>query len=223
MKRQTSTTTLKPNNCNMGISVEQGDRKQIILSKAAALIREKGYSGTTLRELAQKSGIKGGSIYHHFASKQDILLSIMEETMERLINRVKHSINQAQTPIEQLAQGIKTHIIFHTIEPDETYITDSELRSLTGENFKKITAMRDCYEGLYINIMHQGIALKQMDIPYMKLTVRAVLQACTGVSYWYKPDGPLSIEQIAEDYIRFFVKGVITDKHVKERRCEKIE
>jgi len=68
-------------------------RKEIIFREAARLFKEKGYNSSTLRGLANKAGIKGGSIYHHYSSKQEILYLIMEYTMTNLINRVQLAIH----------------------------------------------------------------------------------------------------------------------------------
>ena len=74
-------------------------RRDIIFREAARLFREKGYSGSTLRRLANRSGVKGGSIYHHYSSKQEILYTIMEQTMTNLINRVQLAIKDESDPL----------------------------------------------------------------------------------------------------------------------------
>lgn len=193
---------------NTGHQPNAKERKTVILNEAARLIREKGYGGTTLRELAKRSGIQGGSIYHHFASKQEILFRIMDNTMTRLTSRVQKAVDDVNDPSGKLAQAIRSHIEYHTVEPDKTYITDAELRSLAPENHEIIVRMRDKYERLYVQIIKEGIQKGQMEISHVKLTIRALLQACTGVSYWFKPKGPLSVGDIADNYINLFFRGI---------------
>ncbi len=187
-------------------------RKTIILREAARLFREKGYSGTNLRELAKSSGVQGGSIYHHFSSKQEILFQIMEYTMTILINKVQDAIKNEKNPFEGLRNAIRFHIEYHTIDTNETFVTDSELRSLEPANYKKIIAMRNKYEQIYIQLMKQGIESGEMNIDNVKLMVRALLQMCTGVSYWFKPNGTLTINDIAEKYIELFFWGITGKK-----------
>ncbi len=187
-------------------------RKTIILREAARLFREKGYSGTNLRELAKSSGVQGGSIYHHFSSKQEILFQIMEYTMTILINKVQDTIKNEKNPFEGLRNAIRFHIEYHTIDTNETFVTDSELRSLEPANYKKIIAMRNKYEQIYIQLMKQGIESGEMNIDNVKLMVRALLQMCTGVSYWFKPNGTLTINDIAEKYIELFFWGITGKK-----------
>ena len=189
-------------------------RKDIILREAAKLFREKGYSGTTLRELARNSGVQGGSIYHHFSSKQEILCQIMECTMDNLITSVTDIINKEADPSEKLRKAVRFHIEFHTTDTNETFVTDSELRSLDTVNYEKIVGMRDRYEQVYIQIMKDGVSSGKMKIDDVKLTAMALLQMCTGVSYWFNPNGSLEITEIADKYIDLLLWGITGNKKI---------
>ncbi|WP_300668885.1 TetR/AcrR family transcriptional regulator [Desulfoluna sp.] len=183
-------------------------RKTIIFREAARLFREKGYSGSTLRELAKRAGVKGGSIYHHFNSKQEILFMIMEDTMVNLITRVSREIEEVTSPREKLRKAIRAHVAFHAMDADETYVSDAELRSLDLTNYKKIVGMRDQYEGIYKKMLQEGIDTEELEIDNVTLSSRALLQMCTGISYWYTPEGPLTIQEIADNYVDLFFHGV---------------
>jgi len=183
-------------------------RKEIIFREAARLFKEKGYNSSTLRGLANKAGIKGGSIYHHYSSKQEILYLIMEYTMTNLINRVQLAIKDETDPLQKLRKAITFHIEYHTIDTNETYVTDAELRSLDVENYKKIVKMRNTYEKIYRDILLEGNATEQMRIDNIKTASRALLQMCTGVSYWFNPNGKQPISQIAENYVELFLWGI---------------
>jgi AcrR family transcriptional regulator len=176
-------------------------RKSIILKEAAHLFKEKGYGGSTLRELAKRAGVQGGSIYHHFSSKQEILMVIMEETMTNLVEKVQHEVNVCATPIEKLRNAIKFHIEYHTNDRDETYVADAELRSLDSGNYEKIVGMRRVYEQIYRDILSTGIDQRCMEIEDIPLAARALLQMCTGISYWYSPFGKESIGNIVDWYV----------------------
>jgi AcrR family transcriptional regulator len=186
---------------------EPASRRDIIFREAARLFREKGYSGSTLRGLANRSGVKGGSIYHHYSSKQEILYVIMEQTMTNLINRVQLAIKDESDPLQKLRKAIIFHIEYHTLDRDQTYVADAELRSLEADNYKKIVAMRNSYEKIYRNILLEGNRTGNMHIENVKIGSRALLQMCTGISYWFDPDGEQSISEIAENYVGLFLWG----------------
>lgn len=183
-------------------------RKNVIFKEAARLFREKGYRASTLRELARRAGVQGGSIYHHFASKQDILYMIMEFTMTNLLTKLRQEVATETNPLEQLKKAIIFHIVYHTVDTDETFVTDSELRSLELANYKEIVSMRRAYENIFRNIMKNGNSQGCMAIEDIPLASKALLQLCTGISCWFTPDGKMSITNIAEKYVELICWGV---------------
>jgi len=183
-------------------------RKEIILQEAARLFRQKGYMAATLRELADRSGIKGGSIYHHFSSKQEILHEIMAFTLTNLF-ALEEETARERNPIEKIRKAIRFHIEYHINNLDETLVADTELRSLTAENYREIIKMRRRYENLFIEILREGMQQQIIKIGDVKLAALAILQMCTGVSYWFKQDGPLSVQEIADSYVDLICWGIM--------------
>ena len=184
-------------------------RKALILQEAAHLFREKGYMASTLRELAKRSGVQGGSIYHHFSSKQEILYQIMDSTMTNLLFNIKEIIRDEKDPVEKLKKAIRFHIEYHVKNPDETYVTDSEIRSITKGAYDRIVRKRRNYEKIFIQIIEEGIKSGGIIVHDVKLVAIAILQMCTGVSHWFKEDGLLSMEEIVDEYISFSCWGLI--------------
>lgn len=185
------------------------DRKQIILREAARLFRENGYMATTLRQLADRAGIKGGSIYHHFGSKQEILFRIMDQTMDNLVDRLSNLIAAVDDPLKKLETAIGFHIRYHVGDADETNVTDVELRSLEPANYDIIVAKRKRYETIFRDIINDGTAGGRMQVPDSGLTCKAVIQMCTSVSLWFRPDGLLSLDEVIERYTDFICWGVL--------------
>ncbi len=184
-------------------------RKALILQEAAHLFREKGYMASTLRELAKRSGVQGGSIYHYFSSKQEILYQIMDSTMASLLFNLKEIIRDEKDPVEKLKKAIRFHIEYHVKNPDETYVTDSEIRSITKGAYDRIVRKRSNYEKIFIQIIEEGIKSGGIIVNDVKLVAIAILQMCTGVSHWFKEDGLLSMEEIVDEYINFSCWGLI--------------
>lgn len=183
-------------------------RKEIIFREAARLFREKGYSGSTLRNLADRAGIKGGSIYHHFGSKQEILFAIMAKTMTELLENIRKIMSDDSGSLTRLHKVVDCHIRYHTSNRDETYVTDAELRSLEPDNFRTIVTMRDQYEETVRKILREGNDSGTMNISDIDTASRALLQMCTGISYWFNPAGRQSIDEIVHNYLELFLWGV---------------
>jgi len=189
--------------------MEMHPRKKIILTEAARLFRAKSYEAATLRELAGRSGIKGGSVYYHFSSKQEILFNIMSFTMSELMFLLKEAIKNEKDVITKLRKVIETHIVYHINNLEMTYVTDSEIRSLVKENLHFVIRMRKKYEKLFANILDEGVREGVFHIRDTKITAFAILQMCTGVSYWYKAGGALKVDDVVAIYFKFAYAGVL--------------
>jgi len=184
-------------------------RREIILQEAAHLFREKGYPGANLRELARRAGIQGGSIYHHFASKQEILFQLMDDTMSDMIERLTARLVDATSPVEKLRKTVHFHIEYVVTGPDQTYITDDELRNLEPENYRKVVAKRDRYQKMIEEILLAGRVEEGWRLEETKLYTRALIKMCAGVAAWYRPDGDFSVAQIADAYVNLFCNGLL--------------
>ena len=198
---------------------EINSRKEIILQEAAHLFREKGYLASNLRELAKRSGIQGGSIYHHFASKQEILFQLMDNTMSDMIDKLSAQLASTDCPLEQLRRTAHFHIEYHITGPDQTYITDDELRNLEPDNYRKVVAKRDRYQHLIEGVFRAGKERQNWDVSNIKLYSRALIQMCAGVSTWFRFDGPLSIAEIADQYTDLLCRGLLArqDSEIREQ------
>lgn len=183
-------------------------RKNSILLAACEIFREKGYAASTVREIATKSGIEAGSLYYHFSSKQEILLEIMDTTMANLLEGITGAIKNETDCRSKLKAAIRFHLRYHIDHVDETRVTDEELRSLTPSNYKLIVAKRRQYENIFVQILREGTEHRVMNIHNTRLTAFAILSMCTGVYYWFRPDGVLSIDEVAEEYCEFILWGV---------------
>jgi AcrR family transcriptional regulator len=184
-------------------------RKGIILREAARLFREKGYRASTLRELARRSGVKGGSIYYHFASKQEILYRIMDETMDSLLQGLEREIRKEADPVRRLGKGIEFHIRYHLEKQDETHVADTELINLEDEHRRRILGMRAEYERTFSGILEEGNRAGVMDVGNIKLASIAILQMCTGIPYWFNEEGPLTVDEVVTQYTDFIFRGVL--------------
>lgn len=117
-----------------GLSKSEKTREEI-LSAAAWLFRYEGYYATTMRDIAEKSGIEAGSIYYHFASKEEILNAVLDIGIRHLYGAVTEIIDQAkQHPKDfrkTFATLIETHLTF--------LLTDSDFTSANIRNYPMLS------------------------------------------------------------------------------------
>lgn len=187
----------------------QESRREVILREAARLFCEKGYLAANLRELASRAGIQGGSIYHHFASKQEILFQVMDGTMSDMIAQLSKRLEGAEAPSERLRRMMHFHIEYVVTGSERTYITDDELRNLEPDNYREVVAKRDRYQRMIEEILVAGQQQENWSVGNLKLTTRAVIKVCAGVAAWFKPEGDFTLAEVADAYVELVTGGLL--------------
>lgn len=182
--------------------------KNRVKKEAINLFYKKGYFATSMSAIAKATGIRKSSIYHHYATKEDILLDIFRTTMSDLQKALHEQLDQAVGPKERIRAVIYCHVIFHIRRQKEAIIADSELRGLTARNYKEIIQMRDDYEKAIQDLITEGVSEGVFDETDPKVISYAILSMCTAVCNWVKKRGRLSKEEIAGIYADFILKGL---------------
>jgi AcrR family transcriptional regulator len=182
--------------------------KEKIKKSAVKLFYKKGYFATSMSAIAKATGIQKSSIYHHYPTKEDILLDIFRTTMIDLQDVLSNQLDAAGSTKEKMKAAIYCHIIFHIERQQEAIIADSELRGLTAGNYKKIIQMRDDYEKQIQLVLEEGVAEGLFTDLDIKVISYAILSMCTGVCTWFKKSGRLAKEEIADIYSALILKGL---------------
>lgn len=194
--------------------------KETIQSVAIDLIFTKGYFATSISDIAKGAGIQKASIYHHFASKEDLLFRIMEATMTALLAALRKSQEDAVDPEGRMRAAVRSHVSFHLKRQKETFIAHSELRGLAPDHLASIVAYRDEYERVIKDIIQEGIDQEIFAPDDVKILSYAILALCTAGATWYKPGGRLTADAIATIYEHFTLNGLKTSRLSSARPAE---
>jgi AcrR family transcriptional regulator len=185
-----------------------GNMKQTIRSVAIDLFFEKGYFATSISEIAQGCGIQKSSIYYHYASKEYLLFSILKSTMKDLTADLKENLSGEPDIAQRLKNAVHGHVRFHLQHQKETFLASSELRGLTEEHYKIIVEKRDGYEQIFQELLAEGRKAGVFSVDDLKILSYAILTLCTAGASWFKPNGRLSIDEIATIYETFILNGL---------------
>lgn len=173
-----------------------------VLSAALDVFAEKGYHGTTTRQLADRSGLSVPGIYHHYKSKQDILLDLMMVIVDELIERSRFAVAEAaDDPRAQFDALVSSMLLFHVYRRKGAIVSTSELRSLEPGNRRKYLARRDELQVMLDEIIDRGVSEGVFDTPYPGDAGRAIASMCAGVATWYRPEAPLSFDPLLDRYL----------------------
>ncbi|MEQ6901026.1 TetR/AcrR family transcriptional regulator [Nocardioides sp. YIM 152588] len=180
-----------------------------LVSSAVRNFTERGYHGTSMRDIASGAGVTVASIYHHFASKQEVLVHIMAGTLTDLLSVTVAADEAAdRTARARLEAVVDAWVLFHTERQSEALIGASEIRSLEGPGRDTVVGLRDEQEALFRSIVTAGVESGEFATAYPREAARAILNMGSMVSSWYRPGGELSPEEMSERY-RDFALGTV--------------
>lgn len=175
-----------------------------LLRAAADCFVESGYHGTTIRQIAARAGLSVPGYYHHYESKQKLLVEIMQSAMEELYARsLAADLEAGSDPARRLAAHIECLALFHAHRGNLAFIASSEIRSLEPEARAAHIARRDRQQHLMDSIVEDGVAAGAFTVAHQHDAVRAIITMCTGISQWYHVGGTLSPADLAVRYVDF--------------------
>ncbi len=177
-----------------------------LLQTAAHLFRSKGYERTTVRDLASAVGIQSGSIFHHFKSKDEILRSVMEETVLYNTALMRAALADAGDLRERVLALIRCElqsIMGGTGEAMAVLVY--EWRSLSEEGQRHILQLRETYERLWLEVLAEARAEGYFSADPFILR-RFLTGALSWTTTWFRPEGPMTLDQLAEQALSLVIK-----------------
>ena len=180
-----------------------------ILDAAAQVFRQKGFHGASMSDIASALDVQKASLYHHVKSKQEILLALLDRALIMLTDHIASIVAQAVPADQKLRQMIRGYLSALSENTDLTAVLLFEHRSLDKKSHSRHVPQRDTFEALWRDVINEGVRSKVFDLKDTGLAVRALMGVMNWTLTWYHPDGGKSIEQIADDYSDFVLKGML--------------
>jgi AcrR family transcriptional regulator len=181
------------------------NRREELLRVSARLFREKGFDGTSIRDISGAAGMHSGSPFYHFKTKQDILVAVMEQGLAEGLQKLEDAQAGGATAEDKLVRMIRAQI-GTILEEGNDFIPVLlyDWRSLTEQNRRRVIALHDKYDALWQPVIDD---LKRDGyLPGDPQLVRLlVLGAVNWIGRWYREGGRLSLDAIANGTARLFL------------------
>jgi AcrR family transcriptional regulator len=193
--------------------IETGARRREIDVIASELFHANGYAATSIRHIARALDIQGASLYAHVASKEDLLWAIVDRAasaFEQAADRAAAETAGADA-VERLAALVEAHVEVVTAEPQRSSVFVTEWRHLSGVRRAGIAARRDAYEARFRDTIGDGIAGGAFRTTDPAIAATFILTALNGIATWYRPDGRLSADRIADHYVELALRSLSED------------
>lgn len=183
--------------------------REDILEAAALVFRQKGFHGASMQDIADAVSLQKASLYHHVTSKQEILLLILDRALELLLERISSITTQNITPDKKLQAMMREYMKILVENQDLAAVLLFEHRSLESKQHARHVPNRDKFEQLWKDVLVEGVKAKIFKCDNPALATRALLGIMNWTMTWYSPDGPLSIEQVADQYSSMILNGLL--------------
>jgi AcrR family transcriptional regulator len=178
-----------------------GNTGDAILEAAVELFARRGYHATSMRDIAAAVEVRAAGIYHWYESKETILITLQDAFIADLTTEVVAAIERHQRPEARMAAAVREHVVFHGLNTQSAFVTDSEIRALSPHNRELLVAKRDAYQDLFISLIEDGAEAGVFTVSEVRIASYAILLECTGVALWFDPAGPRTLDEVAEIHI----------------------
>jgi AcrR family transcriptional regulator len=190
-----------------GASMVNKARWEEIMSVAAKLFCEKGFLATTMDEIAVELDITKPALYYYINTKHDLLYAICEVAINELVDGVRKINGEPDDPEEKLQKLIKWHVTMFSRNGDMLNVYLADEGELPPEKRVHVRSLSREYESIYREIIGRAVSeglFRELDVP---IVVRAISGMCNWLSAWYKPDGQLSADEIADIFYDLILRG----------------
>jgi len=174
-----------------------------ILQGALDALHEHGYHGTTVRDIARRAGVTVPALYYHYENKQGILVALLDLSIDDALTRARAALAEAgpdATSPERFVVFVEALTLFMANRVTFAHL-DSELRYLEPANRRGYAAKRKQLENLLEETLVEGNASGVFQVTSPADTARALLGMLRSITGWYRPEGPLSPEEISRRYV----------------------
>jgi AcrR family transcriptional regulator len=173
------------------------NRRDALLRVCARLFREKGFDGTTIRDISKAAGMHSGSPFYHFETKQAMLVAVMEQGLVEGLRRTEDVMAHKTAPRETFERLIRTHLETICAEGNDFIpVLLYDWRSVTAANRRRIIALRDRYDALWQRAIDDLVAAGLLTgDPHLARLL--ILGAVNWSAKWYRRAGPATLDDIA--------------------------
>lgn len=183
--------------------------REDVVTAAGRLFAERGYHGTSMRDLGRELGLQGSSLYSHVSSKEDLLVEVIERGAERFQASAGRAMAASDDAKQQLRSLISGHIDVVLDHPEEVKTFLDEARSLEAPHREQVIAARDAYEQTFRDVIRRGQAdgLYSPDID-PKVTAIFILSILNATERWFDHSGPLGRDDLVAEMTDFIERSM---------------
>lgn len=187
---------------------KRASKKGLILRKAAAMFREKGFAATSMRDLAEAVGIEAASLYNHIRSKNEILEAICFDVANVYNTNMDAIESSGQKSITKVENLLRFHIKQMVENYEEVYVADREWKHLEDPYLSNFQTQRRNYRKKFAAIIDEGINKAEIRKIDAATAVLIMLHAVSGIESWHRSTAKISAQELEDNMLAIMIDGL---------------
>jgi len=171
-----------------------------LLEAAVQAFAERGFHGTSTRDIAAAAGMSPAAVYVHYRSKEQLLDQISRRGHELTLQLVRDAVAAEISPTEQLAAAVRSFAAHHARGHTTARVVNYELAALSPEHAEEIRALRREISAEMRSLVERGVADGSFDCPSPRIAATALLSLGIDIARWYREDRTWSPEDLGDAY-----------------------
>ncbi|WP_231750286.1 TetR/AcrR family transcriptional regulator [Dietzia sp. DQ12-45-1b] len=179
------------------------------LRAALAVFARHGYHGASIRMIAEEAGLSVPGLYHHYRSKQAILAAVVDAAMAEMFQHTRAAVEDAGSdPVARFENLVESLARFHMARRDQAFVASTEIRSMDPDVRDHHIAQRDSQQTMLEDSIRAGVESGHFACEHPEDAARASSSLCVSISSWYRPDGPLTADDVVARQLHF-ARGMV--------------
>ncbi|WP_232492376.1 TetR/AcrR family transcriptional regulator [Novosphingobium kaempferiae] len=175
-------------------------REEEVLAAAAGLFAERGYAATSMRDIGERVGLLGGSLYHYIKSKDALFVRIHDRALQAAEDRIRAAITGIDDPALRLATACRVLLAIQLDPASLTMPLMHDFRAVPEVVRAQLVERRDAFERLFVDLVEAAPPPAGVDPAIYRILLLTTLNSA---SDWYRP-GRLTLDQVAEQILRVY-------------------
>lgn len=187
---------------------KKASKKELILRRAAAMFREKGFAATSMRDLAEMVGIEAASLYNHIRSKNEILESICFDVANIFNTNIENIETSNESNIVKIESLLRFHIQQMIENYEEVYVSDREWKHLEEPYLSNFQIQRRQYRKKFAAFIEDGITKNEIHKIDAPTAVLIILHAISGIESWHRSKIKISAKELEDNMVIILIDGL---------------
>jgi AcrR family transcriptional regulator len=187
-------------------------RKDVIVSKAATLFREKGYKAASMRDLAEAVGVEAASLYNHIKSKSELLHELVFSVANKFVLKLDDIESESISSLQKMEKILRFHISEMIHHYEEVYVSDREWKHLSDPYLSNYQNQRRVYRKRLAAIIEEGIRNKEIKAIDAPTVVLIFLHAVSGIESWHRSTKKITAEALEQNMVAILIDGLKANK-----------